>query len=253
MGQEFFPVRELHRAAVSALRRGQHADTYVSACPRVAKRGKAEAVARGWCLWVDLDTPAAVQRLHEFSPRASIINESGSDGRLHAYWPLSHAVPPAAIERSNERLALALLADLMVVGVHSVIRAAGTGNFKHAPPGVVRCIRLEPIAFRLPEVVAGLQDMPLQIRPSRPSRGSSIGASSAAVDGVARVVRSAVPGERNSRLNWAAYALGPRVAEGTLARGEVECALFDAATDVGLGEGEALATIRSGLEAGIKR
>ena len=65
-------------------------------------------------------------------------------------------------------------------------------------------------------------------------------------------LRAAVNGTRNDTLNRAAFALGPLVGTGELERSEVEAALYDTALGIGLGEREARATIRSGLEAGTQ-
>jgi hypothetical protein len=63
-------------------------------------------------------------------------------------------------------------------------------------------------------------------------------------------VRAAPIGERNTRLNQAAFSLGMLAAGGELDQGLVEDELLAAAADVGLGEGEAKASIHSGLTAG---
>jgi hypothetical protein len=253
MGREFFKVRELEHAATSALQHGAQTDTYVSACPRVERRGTADAVTHGWCAWADVDSRESVQRLRGFRPTPSIIIRSGSDGHLHVYWPLRDPVLPVAIRRANLRLALTLRTDPKVASVAEVLRAAGTLNFKHTPPATVECIRLELDTFRLPEVVGGLEDTPFHIRPPRSARAFDTGPTSA-VDGVVRFVLAAEPNrDRNTRLNWAAYTLGPRVAEGSLSRGEVESALYQAAIAIGLSEDETLRTIKSGLDAGMRR
>jgi hypothetical protein len=62
----------------------------------------------------------------------------------------------------------------------------------------------------------------------------------------------ATEGTRNNTLNTAALHLGELVAGGELARGEVEQALLDVALRIGLGEREAVATIKSGLDAGAR-
>lgn len=64
-------------------------------------------------------------------------------------------------------------------------------------------------------------------------------------------VRRAAEGERNDALNRAAFSLGQLVGGDALDRGAVEGELSAAAGAVGLGEGEALATIRSGIESGM--
>jgi hypothetical protein len=66
-------------------------------------------------------------------------------------------------------------------------------------------------------------------------------------------VREARPGARNWTLNRAAYYLGQLVASGMLERGVVEAELTDAAFGTGLSEREILATLQSGIEAGLLR
>ena len=65
-----------------------------------------------------------------------------------------------------------------------------------------------------------------------------------------RVVREAPVGERNARLYWGACRLGERIAAGTLSEFEARRELRAAADAVGLSEGEAMRTIRSGLQTG---
>jgi len=66
-------------------------------------------------------------------------------------------------------------------------------------------------------------------------------------------VRTSAPHTHNDTLNRAAHSLGQLVGAGLLTEGEVESALLDAALEVGQGEGEAIATIRSGLRSGIAK
>jgi hypothetical protein len=63
-------------------------------------------------------------------------------------------------------------------------------------------------------------------------------------------VRRAAVGDRNNRLNRAAFCLGMLVAGGELSETLVDDDLLAAALDVGLTEAEARASIRSGLQAG---
>jgi hypothetical protein len=60
-------------------------------------------------------------------------------------------------------------------------------------------------------------------------------------------------GQRNQRLNLAAFRLARFVASGALAQADVESVLFAAALRLGLSEREARATIASGLRAGTSR
>jgi hypothetical protein len=69
---------------------------------------------------------------------------------------------------------------------------------------------------------------------------------------VARL-RKAEPGERNQKLNLAAYNLGQLVGAGHLEAGPVIDALYDTAKALGLPAWEVKSTIRSGLDAGTRR
>jgi hypothetical protein len=74
----------------------------------------------------------------------------------------------------------------------------------------------------------------------------------AALERELAAVRSAREGARNNTLNRAAYSLGQIVARGELDELAVASCLVDAAYSVGLGEREALATVSSGLSAGMR-
>jgi hypothetical protein len=66
-------------------------------------------------------------------------------------------------------------------------------------------------------------------------------------------LRNAGQGNRNERLNAAAFSLGTLVGAGALERSEAEAALRSAAAECGLGESETLATLTSGLDAGSQQ
>jgi len=72
----------------------------------------------------------------------------------------------------------------------------------------------------------------------------------AAMRSEAQALARCVEGERNDRLNRAAFQLGQVVAAGHLDAGTVDRVLMDVALAIGLGEQEAEATIASGLRAG---
>jgi hypothetical protein len=61
-----------------------------------------------------------------------------------------------------------------------------------------------------------------------------------------------LPGGRNHQLNASAYSLGQLVGARALGAEETGQALLRVAIGLGLGEQEAIATIRSGLAAGIR-
>jgi putative DNA primase/helicase len=83
----------------------------------------------------------------------------------------------------------------------------------------------------------------------QPARGYA----AAALAGEERELLATPSGQRNTRLNLAAFRLSRFIVTGALARADVENLLFDAAQRLGLSEGEARATIASGLRAGITR
>lgn len=62
----------------------------------------------------------------------------------------------------------------------------------------------------------------------------------------------AVEGERNDQLNRSAHSLGKLVASRDLDAEEAGCHLLRVAIRIGLGEPEAIATIKSGLAAGVR-
>lgn len=65
------------------------------------------------------------------------------------------------------------------------------------------------------------------------------------------VLQHTPEGNRNNQLNIAAYNLGQLVGMGWITRSEVESALLGVAAAIGQPQREALATITSGLDAGI--
>lgn len=69
--------------------------------------------------------------------------------------------------------------------------------------------------------------------------------------GLVAFVLDAGDGERNTRLNWAAYRAGEHVRRGTLDAREAAAALYAAATRIGLDHREAVATIASGLGSSV--
>lgn len=93
---------------------------------------------------------------------------------------------------------------------------------------------------------AGISDVTRSRKPPR-----SYGAR-ALVEEVNKV-RGAAEGTRNEQLNRSALKLGKHVGADLLDRAVVESELLRAALTAGLGEVEARATIRSGVEAGIKQ
>jgi hypothetical protein len=251
--QEFIPVRDLGAVMGRiAVLRERH-QVYLGAAPRTREAGTADAIERAWCVWADCDSEESVSLLRAFRPLPSIVVKSGTGGHLHAWWPLHKSVIPRWAERANRRLAHRLKADRASTDVARIMRPIISVNRKTQPATVVECVRLELDVFELRDVVGGLPDppakaaMPVSGHPN-PSRDPD-----ASLAGLARVVRDAPVGQRNDKLNWAAFRAGEHVLAGAVAPGDAEGELLAAALDAGLGEAEALRTIRSGLDASTRR
>ncbi len=75
----------------------------------------------------------------------------------------------------------------------------------------------------------------------------------AALRGEVEALRRAEVGNRNNSLNRAALKLGRLVVSHGLDRAAAEQALLVTARQIGLGDHEALATIKSGLDAGVSK
>ena len=88
--------------------------------------------------------------------------------------------------------------------------------------------------------------------PIMPSSSEAAPYAKKALDMEVASVKSAGPGNRNNSLNEASFKLGTLVGGGLLSRQLVEESLLAAGVSAGLSEVECRATIRSGLEGGLK-
>jgi hypothetical protein len=255
MQQEFVPLGELAHAIEIIRTRSQQRDVYVGLAPRTRQTGKADAIEHSHVLWVDIDDEeTAVRLLPTFSPRPNLTIDSGSGG-VHAYWRLSEPLPAQFLRRANLRLAQRLGADKNACDPARIMRPIASRNHKHDPAREVRCRNRvnTPFDYEIGEIIGGLPDDPrysprpiARLHHNRPANPNRL------IDGACRVVREAPGGERNSRLNWAAYRLGQRIASGEL-NGDVTTALLQAALDAGLPPDESLRTIASGISAATGR
>jgi hypothetical protein len=184
------------------------------------------------------DSMAMLEGIHGPMPPGRTIR-TGSGGR-HLYF--RH---PGGVVRNDAG---------RVLGPGIDLRA--DGGYVIAPPS-----RIAGGAYALLANGGALPDLPewvlerLAERERRPEpRGSSVSAPTAwaraAFDGEIGRVRTAVEGTRNDTLNRVAYRLGQIVGAGVLPEEDVERALVSEAVAIGLGEREAVRTVRSGLTAG---
>jgi hypothetical protein len=132
------------------------------------------------------------------------------------------------------------------------IRAGARGYIVVAPTAGYRWANDLPIAPAPDWLVAALISTPREPAsvPPAVSAGRRSRYGEAAFDAEVREVECAPEGQRNCRLNEAAFALGQLEADGELEPGDAEAALIAASARAGLPEAEARRTVRSGLDAG---
>lgn len=150
MRQRFYPTARLRPVAHTAVYLGREHDVYLGCAPRRRRAGGRSAIAHGWALWADCDTPQPTRAITDFDPPPSLIVRSGSGSNCHAYWLLDQPVEIPELEELNLRLARALGADDHAYDAARVLRVAGTRNHKHNPPAPVTLERatgqLHPVA-----------------------------------------------------------------------------------------------------------
>jgi hypothetical protein len=247
----FVPVRAIGEVIGRIGRLAARFNVFVGVAPRVREGGTEVDVQRVWTLWVDCDSPEALERLHSFEPQPSIVVLSGSGG-AHGYWPLREPLPPPWAQRANRRLALALGADRASTDPARILRAVGTLNHKHHPARVVRCTRLEIEAFTWAEVVGSLPDDRDYQPPRRALQTVRCENPSRIIAGLVEFLAGRAEGERNKALFWTSCRLREHAdrAEVDLDAGLAE--IRPTAVKLGLPEHEIEKTIASGLAAGAR-
>ncbi|MQA76279.1 MAG: hypothetical protein GEU88_18435 [Solirubrobacterales bacterium] len=131
-----------------------------------------DAVAELALVWVDIDEPAAIERLRAFGHRPHMVVASGGGG-VHAYWLLSFPVPRAGGEAANRALASAVGGDLASTNGGRLMRTPGTRNRKAAERWcrVLAC-DLARAPHDLAALVEGLTD-PRARRRGEPAGGAA--------------------------------------------------------------------------------
>jgi hypothetical protein len=104
MVPEFHPVRHPERLIRTVREHARRTDVYVGCALRVRASGTEDAIRRVRTLWAECDGQAAVDAVHRFAPRASVIIGSGSGSNCHAYRPLLDPLTAPAAEAANLRL-----------------------------------------------------------------------------------------------------------------------------------------------------
>jgi hypothetical protein len=160
MHQAFLACDDIAQVSARAAVLSVEHDVYCGCAPRVRRFGGVDAIEHVWCLWSDLDTADAVERLASFEPQPSIVIASGSPSSSHAWWVLNQALSPAHARVALRRLAHHLGGDMASAEPARVLRPPGTRNFKSTPPAAVTCTHVELDSFHAREIVGGLPDPP---------------------------------------------------------------------------------------------
>ncbi len=152
-----------------------------------------------------------------------------------------------------------------VTGRSGIVEVRGNGCYVVAPPSIhpetgKRYTANSIMPLRLPNLddvtdwlnALSAPPSPAPERPTQPTIDeSAYGATALAQE--ANRLRGMTEGGRNDHLNLSAFRMGQLVQRGLLAAGDVERELLIAALATGQTEREALATIRSGLNAGMTK
>ena len=234
----FIRVYGIRRAMSTIGSWSEDSDVFIGCAPRTSyTSGTLNDIERAWCLWCDCDSKESSDKLRDFRPAPSLVVASGGPDHHQGYWQLSAPLSVEAVDRANRRLKLALNSD-SVCDATRVLRPIGSHNHKYGEPVPVRCVRLDPVAYTMQQVVGDLgDDQRYKPRPRVPveRRHRKSGTS-----GLVATVASAEEGNRNKTLYWAARRAAD---EGTLHQLHDE--LEDAAIASGLDERSAQATLTS--------
>jgi hypothetical protein len=193
---------------------------------------------------LDIDGPAGVEALRRLVAehgrfRAPWARTGG--GGWHAY--LAH--PGVEVRNSAGRLGAGL-------------DVRGDGGYVVAPPSVHetgrRYLWREAPPAQLPAMPPWMVERVAERPASRPPVVHRVGDlpryATVALEREAGAMAATPPGQRNHRLNRAAFSLGQLVGAGLAPENAVVAELLAAARTAGLSEREALRTIHSGLRAG---
>lgn len=236
-----------------------------------AKKGERDIAATN-CLYAEFDCkdfgndmPATLAYVQSLEPPPTIIVESG--GGYHAYWIYTE---PCKLTNEGERAQAAAIqagwvarvgGDVAAKDLERVLRVPGTENFKYDPPRPVRFIKQDYSLLYDPVELSSL----VVVAPStrQPQTTGSLNADTsqnpewvwAAVESELDIMRNTRI-RRNDQLNISAGKLGSLIGNAGLQRSEVEQRLLAAANDCGFDasftERDAIATIRSGINHGLK-
>ncbi len=160
MGRDFLPADAIDEAGTLIETIAGHIDVYIGIALHDRKKGDRTSVSRSHLVWTDIDREDAQTRVDSFAHPPTMTVASGTPGRRHSYWLLTGDVEIDEVMTANRKLAGALGGDISSgVSRVSMLRPAGTYNYKHQPRRPVRIVDLAGSrVYELPQLVAGLED-----------------------------------------------------------------------------------------------
>src|SRR5579875_2652611 len=162
MGRDFLPAAGIDQAGVLIERVARHVDVYIGIALHDREAGDRTSVSRSHLVWADIDDEDAQSSLDRFRYPPTMTVASGSPGRRHSYWLLSSDADIDEVMTANRKLAGWLGGDLSSgLSRVSMLRPAGTYNYKHQPRQPVRIVDLAGSrVYDLSQLVDGLGPKP---------------------------------------------------------------------------------------------
>jgi hypothetical protein len=160
MGREFLAAAAIDQAGMLVARVARHVDVFIGIALHDREAGDRTSVSRSHLLWTDIDRDDAQASLDRFAHPPTMTVASGTPGRRHSYWLLGAAIDIDEVMTANRKLAGALGGDLSSgLSRVSMLRPAGTYNYKHQPRRPVRILDLAGSrVYDLSQLVDGLSD-----------------------------------------------------------------------------------------------
>jgi len=144
-------------------------ECFLGVTSRTNRSANKEVVAHSRWLWVDLDGPEGLDRLHAFLAERPCQLLVWSGGGVHAYWRLARPLPATRInahtshpdepiEQANGRLVTHLGGDRRCRDRSRVLRVAGSPNYRRDEWARVIEANLALPAYTVEELVGDLPD-----------------------------------------------------------------------------------------------
>ena len=200
----------------------------------------------------------ARQHIQGLPCQPSVVVCSG--GGYYPFWLLDR---PFLITNDNERERARRLqarwvdhigADPAAKDLARMLRVPGTWNTKYNPPRPVQFVSINlDCVYSIAQLEALLPRPEPRVADSYALCSQSLGSATISFQAALSRLADACEYTRNDTLNRTAFLAGQLVAAEKLYRPDAERQLLTVALQIGLGDRESIRTIRSGLDAGLRR